>query len=467
MEKDFLKDFIEQQLDIELAEIVVMFDDVPIQKAYRGSLHATSQRKLFLEYKALLPPGHPPFTSIANQEKGFKIWAKSADGWIFSTHLFEIRPATFYPKEGQSQWRAELLEAFLTRKLEHAAVQSECFGYIDKLDCYFDRNTEFYGENGEHRGGSRDWLQVVNETATSEVRAGQGDWSTFKVVGNEGITLPEFQLEVNSLLRALSLRMARRIQAVCNRSVFDNVEQLCFSGFNMGQIRHTGNQPLVPLVLTNNGGTVFIDTVQRFFKKNHDPKLLNLLFLVWDGETLSREGHRLQTAIALESFSKYINSLMKKEGQQQTEAEKTQVEEESSFYDLKKKVSGIVENLEWKFPGHLKRLANSVMRTPLNDSTPAIKAAGEYMGFEFSGQELKHWRDMRHPAAHGDSQFDYKEEDFYSCLSMLHRLVLNFVGWKGPRVYYGLDTPPRRPATVEKPVQTFDLGDIDEMHISF
>lgn len=467
MEKDLLRDFVNQTLDVELIEIVVMLGDMCIQKADVGSLHSTAQRKLVLEYKASLPIGHPPFVSVANKEKGFTLWAKTSDGWTFRTHLFEIRPTTFYPKEGSARWRAEMLDAYLIRKLAQPVVQSECFGYIDKLDCYFDKSTEIYDEHGGHQGGRRDWLQLKNETATSEVRQDDGDWSTFKVVSNDTITADELQLEVNSLLGALSLRMARRILGLCNRSVFGNTEEMCFSGLNMGQVRHSANQPLVPLVMPNNAGTAFIDTAQRFIKNNPDPNLFNLLFSVWDGEILSREIHRLQTAIALERFSKHINNHMKKEGNSKSDLEKVQTEEEASFYDLKKKVSKIVEKLESKFPGHLKRLSNVIMRTALNDATPAIKAAGEYMGLEFTRKELKYWRDMRHPAAHGETQFDYKEEDFYACLSMLYRLTLAFVGWTGPRVFYGADTPPPKLPTVDKPVQTFNLGDIDEINISF
>lgn len=470
IDRDLLLEYVSHQLDLELLDVTVIFADRIIQKADAGRLYTSAQKRLRIEYQSAPPFGHPPFNSIASKQ-GLTVRARTEDGWYFETRLFEIRPKNFNLKLGFCSWNAGVLEAYLQRRIEEPRTNSEFFAFIDALDCTFDRNTTYLNEQGESRGGIRDWLQVETDATRSIILQGEGDWSTMSVVARKQLSLTDFDLENKTLLQALSLRMGRRIEPVGTRVFVDRTEQLSFSGFRMSRLRHTGNFPLVPLVMLNNGGTAFIETAQKFFKANKDLKMIKLLFSVWDGEPMSREIHRLQTAIALESMSKYINKLKQKDGKPDTPAEIIRQKEEAEFRTLTKDAEKLLDSMKAN-PNHLKRLKGVIGRTSLNDATPAIRSAGENLGLAFTAEELKCWRNMRNPAAHGDPEnYDPDEKDFWACQSMLYRLVLASIGWAGPRVHYGLDAPPPPPPAtsvpIQGPVQVIDMSEVNEISIGW
>lgn len=459
MNTDLLTDFIDGRLDLEIVAVTISLDGVVVQEASNGRLYTSPQRQLIFQYRAAPLPGHFPLASISNLN-GLTIRGTTVDGWHFETFLFEVAPTSFFSKLGYAEWRAVLLECFLLRKRQEIKGSFQYLGIIDPLDCLFEKSTHWVSDDGKQSKSSLDWLQVQNSKALIEVRKGDENWSTVKVDMIEGEGVPQLNNEVKTILKALSLRMGKRVEAVACRSMSDEVEQLCFSGYNMARLRHSGAQPLVPLVMTSGGGSAFLGVAQNFFKTNQDPKILSTLCSVWDGELLSRENHRLQMAIAVEAIARYINKL--KRGEVKTEAERVRKEEEEVFSKLKTKVIGLIDTIEWNL-GQLARLKNVVSRTSLNDTGPAIMAAGEALGLSFSAQELQYWRKMRNPATHGEQEeFDPEEKDFYACQSILYRMVLALVGWTGPRMLYGLDPTPPAPQSNQKPVQVFDLGDIDE-----
>lgn len=270
---------------------------------------------------------------------------------------------------------------------------------------------------------------------TIQVHQGESNFSKLKVEARRSVLLHEFNDEWKPFLDALSLRMGRRIDVLAALVSFGSNEFVHLFGFNKIRLKHSGKNPLVPLVVLNSMGSRFIEAAYQFLLWNKESPIIDFLYSIWDAELISRENHRLHTAIAIEGFSKHVNKL--EPGSRCTQAELRRKEEEKHFKELKIKVLDLVKTIEFE-AGHLNRMTKLIQRASLNDTSPAIKSAGESLGIIFSEDELRCWREMRHPLAHGDKvNFDEHEQDFFALQSMLYRMILFLIGWFGPVVPYG------------------------------
>ncbi len=456
---DLLSAFAERRFDLQLEGVEVRSGNQIVLQSKSGRLFGTPQKKLLLEFNAPQIAGRFPM-DILGSDDGFDVTAKAPNGWSFSTFLFMFVPMA-HLGQGMVEWRAEMLQVSLQRASSNASENFNYIGFIDQLDVGFENGSVRLNEFGKEQQ-SLDWLEIVGADAKSTVRRGEKSWSTVQVTMDFKHGREKFHSEIKATLNGLSLRMGRRLDHFCAYSAYPDSELLSFSGFSFSRPPHSGNQPLIPLILDDKLGSTFIALAKDFSQKQVNSKVMDLLYSVWDAELVSRENHRLQIAIALESLAKSINKANK--GKPKSDVKKAIEEDEEKFYLVRAAAVKLFDTLEGK-PGHVQRLKNVVERTSLNDSGPSIQTAAASLGLSFSDQETHLWRKMRHPAAHGDGQdFEQKETDFYACQSMLYRLVLLLIGWTGPRIKYSEFDLTHTPYRSSKPVvQVFKTSEVKNL----
>jgi hypothetical protein len=457
-EHELLTAFAECRLDLQINNIEVRVGQRLVLRAERGRLYSTPQKKLLLEFQAAPVPVSFPMDPLGSYE-GFIVNATADEDWLISTTLFLITPIAYHKIEMMVDWRSETWEVILQRNNNSNLVGLEYLGLVDKLECLFENGTVRETKSGRNKD-ALDWLELQTAGVNVQVHQGENTWSYVTVQMGQHYEISRFGSEVSATLNAISLRMGKRTEAFAAHWKSSKSEQLCLSGFHYSRPTHSGNAPMIPLILRDNQGSNFIALAKEYFLKQADSKIMSTLCALWDAELVSRENHRLQIAIAVESLSTYINKLHRKSAQ--TEANKARKTEEKTFSELKDKALKLLAPLAGK-PGHITRLKNVIARTALNDAGPRIQDAGERLGLTFCAEEIQLWRAMRNPAAHGDQrEFEPHENDFFACQSMLYRMILAMIGWTGPRNHFGpFDPKPVRKAFTEPITHSFNLNDID------
>ncbi|MBX9948744.1 MAG: hypothetical protein K2Y39_06265 [Candidatus Obscuribacterales bacterium] len=459
MKNELCTSFVEGDLDEELVHIeVVKAGSVLVESSY-GRLFMSPTNKLTLHLHAPSIPGNFP-TKDYGEFNGLQVVGTTRSGWKFNTLVFLMKPLSYLPGEDMAVWSMEPFEVVLQRTTE-GELQSPIrySGLIDKIDCLFDKSTTRMVEGSTRPSISLDWSEIKSAEYSIRLYRGDSTWSILEIEMQSNASVEDFNNVLQSFLNALSLRMGKRVDVLATKITHGRTETSHLAGFHMTRLKHTGNNPIVPLVMRNNMGSNFLMAAMEFFRENQNSAVINFLYSVWDAELVSRENHRLQLAIALEGFSKYVNKLQP--GPLCTPAEVKRKADEEKFSKLKDEAVKLIDSIEFD-EGHRNRLKNVVKRASLNDSGPMIRSAGECLGINFMDDELKCWRSMRHAAAHGDnSTFDETESDFFALQSMLYRLVLRLVGWSGPVVPYGQYAKyVTKPDHEEPVVQTINLSTI-------
>lgn len=461
MSIDLSSQFVQGKLDEELVEIEVRNSTSALLRSSHGRLFMAAGNKLTMHIHASSIPGKFP-TDDYGEFDGLMIDGVTRSGWRFSTLVFLLKPLSYLPEKDLAVWSTEPFEVELQRTIEgEAKDQIRYVGFIDKIDCLFDKSSTRMLEGSTRPSTSLDWSEIKSEDYSIRLDRGDSTWSILEIEMRFNSSVADFTNVVQGFLNALSLRMGRRVDVLATKIIHGRTETRHLAGFHMTRLKHTGNNPIVPLVLRNGMGSNFLVAAMEYFRSNQNSAVFDYLNSVWDAELVSRENHRLQLAIALEGLSKYVNKLQP--GPLCTPAELKRKADEEKFSKLKDEAVKLIDSIEFD-EGHRNRLINVVKRASLNDSGPMIRSAGECLGINFTDDELKCWRLMRHAAAHGDnSSFDETEGDFFALQSMLYRLVLRLVGWSGPVVPYGQYAKYVTKTDHEKPVQIINLSTVKEI----
>ena len=463
MNIDLATQFIQGHLDEALVEIELSNAQTVLLRSSVGRLFVTSDKKLTMHIHAPSIPGNFP-TKDYGEFDGLTIRGITNSGWQFSTLVFILKPLSYLPEQDLTVWSTEPYEVALHRSNDAATdIPITYVSFIDRLDCLFEKTSTRTAEGAKYPTTSLDWLEIESASASIQIHQGVSKWSILKIEMKTGTSIAEFTDVLQAFLNALSLRMGRRIDVLATTIIHNHRETTQLAGFHLTRLKHTGNNPIVPLTLRNGMGSNFLIAAMQYFQSHKDSPLIDHLYSVWDAELISRENHRLQLAIAIDGFSKYVNKLQPSSHCTQTELKRRA--DEDRFSQLKDVVLQMIETIDFD-KGLLNRMKNVVKRASLNDASPMIKSAGESLGIIFTEDELGCWRGMRHAAAHGDrKEFDEREVDFFSCQSMLYRMVLRLVDWFGPVIPYGPHAKyvSRNESDSDKPVQVIRLSTIKEI----
>lgn len=454
--------FVDGVLDEELVQIEVVKAGTVLLKSSYGRLFMSPANKLTLHVHAPSIPGNFP-TKDYGEFNGLQVVGTTRSGWKLKTFVFLLKPLSYIPEEDMAVWSMEPFEVELQRYVPDQAQGAPSYAaLIDRLDCLFELGSTRISPEGKGSLMALDWLQVETQSASIQLYRGDAKWSRLRLEAQQQVTPADLCGEVKLFLDALSVRMGRRIDAVATTIRHGHVEAVQLAAYHLSRLKHSGDTPVVPLVLRNGLGSAFLKASIEYFRTHDQSPLLDYLYSVWDGELISRENHRLQLAIALEGLSKYVNQLPP--GASCTQTELKRRAEEKQFSKLKDEALVLIDTMKGD-EGHLNRLKNVIKRASLNDASPMIKSAGESLGITFGEEELKCWKSMRHGPAHGDlSKFDETESDFWACLSMLYRMTLSLIGWSGPVMPYGNYAKyVRRDDESERPVQVINLSSIKEI----
>jgi len=460
--------FLEGCLDEQLTKIEIRNANSIVLQSSTGRLFTTSDNKLTMHVHASSIQGKFP-TNDYEEFNGLQVVGTTQSGWKLKSFVFLLKPLSYMAKEDMALWSMEPFEVELQRFVpDQEQTFSSYDALIDKVDCLFELGTTRMSPEGKASSMALDWLRVETELANIQLHRGDSQWSTVRLeAARQQLTAAELEQEAHLFLRALSLRMGRRIDALATTIKHRNVEVVQLGALNNSMLRHSGNTPLIPLIIRNGLGSTFIKLSMDHLRSNDQSAVLRYLYSVWDGELISRDNHRLQLAIAVEGLSQFINKSAP--GAACTQAELNRREEEKEFSKLKEEVLALIETIDTSnfVQGHFNRLKNVIKRTSLNDTAPMIKSAGESLGITFADEELKCWKSMRHGPAHGDlSKFDETEADFWACLSMLYRMVLRIIGWSGPVIPYGgYAKYVTRPDNADQPKQVLNLSSLSEIRI--
>jgi len=462
MVNELCTSFVKGVLDEELVHVEVMNAGSVLLKSAHGRLFMTPANKLTLHVHAPSIPGKFP-TKDYGEFNGLQVAGTTRSGWKLKTFVFLLKPLSYIPEEDVAVWSMEPFEVELQRCVpEQAEGVASHYALIDRLDCLFELGSTRISSDGKCSSVALDWLQAETSSASIQLHRGDAEWSRLRLEAQPQVNPVDLCREVQLFLKALSVRMGRRIDAVATNIKHGNVEAVQLAAFHLTRLKHSGNTPIVPLTLRNGLGSDFLKLTMEYFRTNDQSPVLEYLYSVWDGELISRENHRLQLAIAIEGLSKYVNQLPPGDPCTQTELKRRA--EEKQFSKLKDEALALIDAIKFD-EGHLKRLKNVIKRASLNDASPMIKSAGESLGITFCEEELKCWRSMRNGPAHGAlGKFDETEADFWACQSMLYRMILCLIGWSGPVMPYGSYAKyVRRDDESERPAQVFNLSSIKEI----
>ncbi|MBL0184924.1 MAG: hypothetical protein IPP97_04230 [Candidatus Obscuribacter sp.] len=124
-----------------------------------------------------------------------------------------------------------------------------------------------------------DWLQAETSSASIQLHRGDAEWSRLRLEAHPQVNPVDLCREVQLFLKALSVRMGRRIDAVATNIKHGNVEAVQLAAFHLTRLKHSGNTPIVPLTLRNGLGSAFLKLSMEYFR-THDqsPVLEYLLF---------------------------------------------------------------------------------------------------------------------------------------------------------------------------------------------
>lgn len=460
--------FLDGTLDENLAHIEIRNEDSLLLQSSKGRLFVAPEGKLTMHVHAPSIPGNFP-TNDYGEFNGLHVVGITQNGWRLRTFVFLLKPLSYIPKDDAAVWSLDPIEVELQRYVPEQAQDAASYdALIDRLDCLFELGSTQISPEGKASSMALDWSRLETLFANIQLHRGDSNWSRIRLDAHQQQLSPaELEREAHLFLGALSVRMGRRIEPLATTIKHGNVEVVQLGALNSMRLRHSGNAPLVPLVLKDGWGSAFLKLSMDYFRSHEQSPIRNYLYSVWDGELVSRENHRLQLAIAVEGLSKYVSHLPP--GAACTKAELKRREEEKQFSKLKDEALILVDTIDTNTfeQGHLNRLKNIIKRASLNDAAPMIKSAGESLGITFADVELKCWKSMRHGPAHGDlSKFDETETDFWACQSMLYRMVLRLIGWSGPVMPYGPYAKyVTRPDESDRPVQVINLSSIKEIKI--
>lgn len=418
----------------------------------------SEQMKLLLYFQGPPIPKRFPLTDFEDPN-GIKIQATTVNGWRLDTKVFQMVASAFSAEHNSVLWQVEILILNLARD---CAVQGGILpvyeSFIDPVLHIYEKSSEYIQEGQTRSSYALDWLEVKKPEGTIQVRRGEPGWSVLRVEMNNPCSHSEYTAFTSAFIKALSVRMGRRIDLFSTATQYNGEEIVILHPFNRTYLKHTGRFPLVPVAPLNGQGTDFLSLVMAYFQSEPDSVVLKHLLSVWNAEVTSREIHRLQLAIALEGFSEYVDNLELNDMTQSFIAQRKV--DKKKFSALKKALQALLLSVDAEEKYKI-RMIEVLNYGKFSDAAPKIQAAGAALGVAIGEDELKLWRGMRNAPAHGEfPELPEDESDFWSCLSIFYRMVLRFLGWSGQIAPYGsAHNYVSKPDTTEV-VQTFSMKDI-------
>lgn len=425
----------------------------------KNGLLVSEQMKLLLYFQGPPIPKRFPLTDFKDPN-GIIIEATTTSGWRLETKVFQMVAHAFSAEHNSTSWQVEILILNLSRAIteppEDLLPVYESF--IDPVLHIYENSSEYVKEGQTRPSYALDRLEVKKPEGTIQVLRGEAGWSLLRVEMNSACSQSEYSAFTSAFIKALSVRMGRRIDLFSTTTQSNDREIVILHPFNRTYLKHTGHLPLVPLAPLNGQGANFVSLVMTYFQNEPDSVLLKHLLFLWNAELTSREIHRLQLAIALEGFSEYVDNIKAPDFTQSSTAQRKI--DKKKFSALKQALKNLLPSIDAE-EKYKRRMIDVLNHGKFSDAAPKIQAAGASLGVTITEKELKLWKGMRNAAAHGEfPEIPEDEIDFWTCLSIFYRMVLKSLGWSGPIVQYGpAHNYVSRPDTSEV-VQTFSTRDI-------
>lgn len=242
--------FVQGVLDEELVDMEVRNSSGVLLKSSEGRLFMAPGNKLTMHIHAPSIPGKFPMEDHGEFD-GMQIHGTTQSGWRFSALVFLLKPLSYTPEKNLAVWSAEpLSEVRLKRTTEEEhRDQIRYVGFIDKIDCFFDKSSTRVVEGSMRPSISLDWLEIESASYSIRLRRGDSNWSILEIEMRPGVSVADFSNVLQCFLNALSLRMGRRVDVLATKIIHGRTETTHLAGLHMTRLKHTGNIPIVPLVM--------------------------------------------------------------------------------------------------------------------------------------------------------------------------------------------------------------------------
>lgn len=466
MQNDFLQQFVLGTFKEELVGLELSISAKLVKNNLSGCLFMLPNRILKLHIFMPFQSGFPPLKLFGNPA-GMTVKAHTKSGWFFQTVVHFFLPERHLPQNNQSIWSAEPYEITLQRKISSGKLKPiTSWSLIDSVDRILDRKASSDPVKlkklrpGEDRF---DWLEIISDAATIRLDRENDMWSSLTIGMKDCISNEDFSAYTDAFLNALALRAGKRVDVLARAIENGVVEIVHLPAYHLVRHKHMGKNPLILEQIFDGSGSKFLEVAFAYFLEDKDSELMTYLYSVWDAEIVSRESHRLHAAIALEGLSRDIVSNSRAKAVPDS-YEQTKSAEEKLFTAFKARVLKSIESNDGN-QNHRKRLLNLVNSCSYLDAGMTIAAAGERFNHCFSDSELKLWKKMRNRPVHGKKSLsDDTETDFFTVISMLYRLALSLINWKGQYVPYGsLDTSGFLKRSEEISIKKIDLNNVSSI----